>query len=180
MGGRASRSRLGVGTTRRPELRRATLLKGRAYWLGLSFRFRPASRRTAQASRLCYPETHFPNTLLTNGVGAARRARWQKKLASAHRFPQHGRGRFAGVDRSDMKAKIIITPKKAVVDPQGKAVQNALEHLGYNGIRAVHVGKYLEIELNGADPAIARRQIDEACHKFLSNPVIEDYRLELE
>lgn len=79
-----------------------------------------------------------------------------------------------------MKAKIIITPKKAVVDPQGKAVQNALEHMGYNGIHAVHVGKYLEIELNGGDPAMTRRQLDEACHKFLSNPVIEDYRLELE
>jgi len=79
-----------------------------------------------------------------------------------------------------MKAKIIITPKKAVVDPQGKAVQNALEHMGYNGINAVHVGKYLEIELNGADHAVARRQLDEACLKFLSNPVIEDYRLELE
>ena len=79
-----------------------------------------------------------------------------------------------------MKAKIIITPKKAVVDPQGKAVQNALEHMGYNGINAVHVGKYLEIELDGPDQAIARRQLDEACHRFLSNPVIEDYRLEIE
>ena len=49
-----------------------------------------------------------------------------------------------------MKAKIIITPKKAVLDPQGKTVQNALEHMGYTGIGAVHVGKYLEIELTGA------------------------------
>ena len=79
-----------------------------------------------------------------------------------------------------MKARIIITPKKAVVDPQGKAVRNALEHMGYNGINEVHVGKYLEIELNGADKETARRQLDEACHKFLSNPVIEDYQLELE
>ena len=79
-----------------------------------------------------------------------------------------------------MKAKIVITPKKAVVDPQGKAVQQALEHMGYNGINAVHVGKYLEIELDGADLESTRRQLDEACHKFLSNPVIEDYRLELE
>jgi len=78
-----------------------------------------------------------------------------------------------------MKAKIVITPKKAVVDPQGKAVQQALEHMGYNGINAVHVGKYLEIELNGEREAV-RKQLDEACHKFLSNPVIEDYRLELE
>lgn len=79
-----------------------------------------------------------------------------------------------------MKAKIIITPKKAVVDPQGKTVQNALEHMGYTGIGAVHVGKYLEVELTGTDQAAARRQLEAACQKFLSNPVIEDFKLELE
>lgn len=79
----------------------------------------------------------------------------------------------------NMKAKIIITPKKAVLDPQGKTVQNALAHMGYNGIGDVHVGKYLEIELTG-DREAARQQLDEACHRFLSNPVIEDYRLEIE
>jgi phosphoribosylformylglycinamidine synthase len=78
-----------------------------------------------------------------------------------------------------MKAKIIITPKKAVLDPQGKTVQTALEHMGYAGIGAVHVGKYLEIEVTGERETV-KKQIDEACHKFLSNPVIEDYRLELE
>jgi len=79
-----------------------------------------------------------------------------------------------------MKAKIIITPKKAVLDPQGKTVQNALEHMGYTGVGAVHVGKYLEIELTNGDKDTVRQQLDEACHKFLSNPVIEDYRLEIE
>ena len=79
-----------------------------------------------------------------------------------------------------MKAKIIITPKKAVVDPQGKTVQVALEHMGYTGVQAVHVGKYIEIELDEVDQAAARRSIDAACHKFLSNPVIEDYHLDLE
>ena len=79
----------------------------------------------------------------------------------------------------EMKAKIIVTPKKAVVDPQGKTVQSALEQMGYRGIKAVHVGKYLEIELEG-DPETARRQLDEAAHKFLSNPVIEDFKLEIE
>ncbi len=79
-----------------------------------------------------------------------------------------------------MKAKIIVTPKKAVLDPQGKTVQNALAQMGYTGIGAVRVGKYLEIELTGADQQTARRQIDEACHKILSNPVIEDYRFEIE
>ena len=79
-----------------------------------------------------------------------------------------------------MKAKIIITPKKAVLDPQGKTVQSALAHMGYAGVGAVHVGKYLEIELNGEDKDSARKQIDEACHKILSNPVIEDYSFEIE
>jgi len=83
--------------------------------------------------------------------------------------------------RRDMKAKIIITPKKAVLDPQGKTVQTALEHMGYQGIQGVHVGKYLEIDLApGLDKEAARKQLDEASHKFLSNPVIEDYRLEIE
>ena len=79
-----------------------------------------------------------------------------------------------------LKAKIIITPKQAVVDPQGKTVQNALAHMGYKEVGAVHVGKYLEIELTGADRETARKQIDDACHKILSNPVIEDYRFEIE
>jgi len=79
-----------------------------------------------------------------------------------------------------LKAKIIITPKKAVVDPQGKTVQSALAHMGYQGVGAVHVGKYLEIELAGSDADSARKQIDDACHKILSNPVIEDYRFEIE
>ena len=80
-----------------------------------------------------------------------------------------------------MKAKIIVTPKKAVLDPQGKTVQNALNHMGYTGIHAVHVGKYIEIDLaSDADPAAARRALDEACLKFLSNPIIEDYRLEIQ
>jgi phosphoribosylformylglycinamidine synthase subunit PurS len=79
-----------------------------------------------------------------------------------------------------MKAKIIITPKKAVLDPQGKTVQSALDHMGYRGVKAVHVGKYLEIELDGDDREAARKALDEAALRFLSNPVIEDYKLEIE
>jgi phosphoribosylformylglycinamidine synthase subunit PurS len=78
-----------------------------------------------------------------------------------------------------MKAKIIVTPKKAVLDPQGKTVQSALEHMGYKGVQAVHVGKYLEIELAGKDRETARESIDAACRKFLTNPVIEDFQLEI-
>lgn len=78
-----------------------------------------------------------------------------------------------------MKAKIIVTPKKAVLDPQGKTVQNALEHMGYKGVQAVHVGKYLEIELAGGDKESARNAMAEACQKFLTNPVIEDFHVEM-
>ena len=84
------------------------------------------------------------------------------------------------VYRNNVKAKITVTPKKAVLDPQGKTVQNALEHMGYKGIKAVHVGKYLEVELADGDKAAYQKQIDEACHKLLSNPVIEDYHFTIE
>ena len=79
-----------------------------------------------------------------------------------------------------MKAKIIITPKKAVVDPQGITVKKALEHMDYSGVTGVHIGKYIEIDLApGTDKAAAHKAIDEATHKLLSNPVIEDYKLEI-
>jgi phosphoribosylformylglycinamidine synthase subunit PurS len=79
-----------------------------------------------------------------------------------------------------MKAKIIITPKKAVVDPQGITVKKALEHMGYTGVAGVHIGKYIEIDLApGTDKAAATKAINDAAHKLLSNPVIEDYKLEI-
>ena len=80
-----------------------------------------------------------------------------------------------------MKAKIHITPKKAVLDPQGKAVQNALAQLGHGNITAVHVGKYLELELGpGAERESTLASLNEACRRFLTNPVIEDYQLTVE
>ncbi len=75
-----------------------------------------------------------------------------------------------------MKAKITITPKKAVLDPQGEAVKKALEQLGCEGIGEARVGKYIELEI-AADRPEARRKLEEACQRFLSNPVIEDYEL---
>lgn len=78
-----------------------------------------------------------------------------------------------------MKVKVVVTPKKAVLDPQGKTIQGALEHMGYTGIKAVHMGKYLEIEVDG-DRATVQKQMEDACKKLLSNPVIEDYQLTIE
>ena len=92
-----------------------------------------------------------------------------------------GGGVFRNIPSARMKAKIVITPKKAVLDPQGKTVQNALEQMGYQGVTGVHIGKYIEIDLApGTDKAAAQKALNDAAHKFLSNPVIEDYKLEIE
>jgi len=79
-----------------------------------------------------------------------------------------------------MKAKIIVMPKKTVLDPQGKTVKHALESIHFKGIKDVRIGKFMEIELEGGDKAALKKQIDEACLKLLSNPVIEDYEFTIE
>ncbi len=78
-----------------------------------------------------------------------------------------------------MKAKIIVMPKRTVLDPQGMTVKHALEAMSFSGIKDVRVGKFMEIELEGGSKAELQKKIDEACHKLLSNPVIEEYTFEL-
>ena len=78
-----------------------------------------------------------------------------------------------------MRAKVIITPKREVLDPQGKTVQSALEHMGCAGVGEVRVGKYIEIELDGEREEMEKK-LNEYADKFLANPNIEDYRLVLE
>ena len=70
-------------------------------------------------------------------------------------------------------------PKKTVLDPQGKTVKHALESMNFTGIKDVRVGKFMEIELEGGNQAELQKKIDEACHKLLSNPVIEEYTFEV-
>jgi len=77
-----------------------------------------------------------------------------------------------------MKVKVIVTPKETVLDPQGAAVRDAMHHLGFSGARDVRIGRYLEIELEG-DAAAQEPKLRELCRDLLSNPVIEDYRLEM-
>ncbi len=79
-----------------------------------------------------------------------------------------------------MKAKIIVMPKRTVLDPQGATVKRALETLGFDGIRDVRMGKFIEVELEGKNAAALKKKIDEACHKLLSNPVIEEYTFEIQ
>ena len=76
-----------------------------------------------------------------------------------------------------MKAKVIVTPKKAVLDPQGNAVRDAMRHLGMPEVRSVRIGKYLEIDLDGKDVDLEKR-LDSLCRDLLSNPVIEEYSIE--
>ena len=78
-----------------------------------------------------------------------------------------------------MKAKILITLKNGVLDPQGKAVQQALTSLGFAGIDNVRQGKFIELDLTESDPMAARAQIEAMCKTLLANLVIENYQIEL-
>jgi len=79
-----------------------------------------------------------------------------------------------------MKAKIYVTLKSGILDPQGKAVQQSLHHLGYTEVKEVRLGKYIEIELSPGPPEETKRRIAEMGRKLLANTVIEDFRFELE
>ena len=79
-----------------------------------------------------------------------------------------------------MRARVFVTLKRSVLDPQGKAIQGALETLGYPEVESVRVGKVIEVTLKEGDQAAARARLEEMCRKLLANPVIEDYRVEIE
>jgi len=76
-----------------------------------------------------------------------------------------------------MKAKVIVMPKQSILDPQGVAVRDAVAHHGLAGVKAVRVGKVIELE---ADNTLDQSALHEVCRDLLSNPVIEDYHLVLE
>lgn len=79
-----------------------------------------------------------------------------------------------------MKAKVYVTLKNGVLDPQGKAIQNALGHLGFDGVDGVRQGKLIEISLKGTDKAKAESELKQMCEKLLANTVVENYRFEIE
>jgi len=80
---------------------------------------------------------------------------------------------------ANLKAKIYITLKKGVLDPQGKAIQSSLAHLGFSGVESVRQGKFIEVELGDTDKKVAENQVKEMCEKLLANTVIENYNFEL-
>ena len=79
-----------------------------------------------------------------------------------------------------MKAKIHITLKNGVLDPQGKAIAGALHHLGFGNVGEVRQGKYIEVEFAESDKKKAQAAAEEMCQKLLANTVVENYRFEIE
>ena len=76
-------------------------------------------------------------------------------------------------------ARVVVTLKPVVNDPQGLAVTDGLHNLGYAGVESTRVGKYIEVRLRADDEAAARAQVDEMCHRLLANPVIEAFEISL-
>ena len=79
-----------------------------------------------------------------------------------------------------MKAKVYITLKKGVLDPQGRAVMGALKSMDFNEVKDVRIGKYMELELSGASKEEEEKRLREMCEKLLANTVVENYRIEIE
>jgi len=78
-----------------------------------------------------------------------------------------------------LKAKVYVTPKPAILDPQGKAVAASLKSLGYDEVGDVRLGKYIVVEIEGDDRERAKGRVEEMCRKLLANEVIEDFSFEL-
>ena len=77
------------------------------------------------------------------------------------------------------QAKIYVTLRPSVLDPSGTAVQSSLQHLGYENVEQVRIGKYIELMVTASEEDEARQQLDRMCDQLLANPVIENYRFEL-
>ena len=77
-------------------------------------------------------------------------------------------------------ARVYVRLKPAVSDPQGQTIQGGLQQLGFESVKSVRAGKYLEIELDAASESYARRQLSDMCERLLANPIIEEYSFDLE
>ena len=79
-----------------------------------------------------------------------------------------------------MKAKVKVTLKKGVLDPQGKAIEGALGALGFSGVESVRQGRYFEVDLADGDAAAGEQKVEAMCQKLLANTVIENYEIEMD
>ncbi|HXH97182.1 MAG TPA: phosphoribosylformylglycinamidine synthase subunit PurS [Gaiellaceae bacterium] len=75
-----------------------------------------------------------------------------------------------------MRATVLVRPKSGILDPQGEAVSSALEHLGF-AVSSARVGKVIDLEVDAADRAEARAQVEKMCERLLANPLIESYEI---
>jgi phosphoribosylformylglycinamidine synthase subunit PurS len=78
-----------------------------------------------------------------------------------------------------MKATVLVRPKQGILDPQGQAVEAALEHLGFT-VRDARVGRVVDLEVEASDPAAARAEVERMCEQLLANPLIESYEIALD
>jgi phosphoribosylformylglycinamidine synthase len=78
-----------------------------------------------------------------------------------------------------LKARVVVTLKSGVLDPQGKAIEGALRSLAIDGVSAVRQGKVFDIEIDGADPEAAKKTLGEACERLLANTIVENYAIEI-
>jgi phosphoribosylformylglycinamidine synthase subunit PurS len=79
-----------------------------------------------------------------------------------------------------MQARIYVTPRKGILDPQGRAVEGALKSLGLTSVDSVHVGRYIVVEFEAPSRAAAEEFVRKMCNDLLANPNIEDYRFEVD
>ena len=79
-----------------------------------------------------------------------------------------------------MLVKVFVTPRKGILDPQGRVVEQSLRSLGFEGVGSVQVGRYIVLDLEAASAAEAREIARAMCERLLANPLIEDYRFEVE
>jgi phosphoribosylformylglycinamidine synthase len=94
-------------------------------------------------------------------------------------IPDRPAARFVRNDEVEMKARVTVTLKSGILDPQGKAIEGALKSLGVDGVASVRQGKVFDIELSGSDKAKAEAALKDAADKLLANTVIENYRVEV-
>jgi phosphoribosylformylglycinamidine synthase subunit PurS len=78
------------------------------------------------------------------------------------------------------RARIRVTLRPSILDPQGKAVQHAVGSLGMQGVEEVRMGKYIELKIDAPDVSAARTVTEDVCRKLLANPVMEDFHIEME
>jgi phosphoribosylformylglycinamidine synthase subunit PurS len=79
-----------------------------------------------------------------------------------------------------LRVKVFVTPREGILDPQGRATQGALRSLGFGAVKSVHIGRYMVLDLDVPNRAAAEEAAKKMCEQLLANPLIEDYRFEVE